>query len=179
MLYRIKCCLNPHLQVLTVAPALHSLNISNRKCVARILNFLSPVCAYLRKLILNNCYLRKDATGLLKSIVKLYPDLEVLSLEGCHPITSAGYCKIARLEKLSELNLSYTKVHYVYVNMLETHVCICERVKVNKPINIFNVYRQEVYLLQFYNMLHNINFSPTKGICFMHLTFSVEVTHFS
>ena len=113
---RIKYCLNPPLQVLTVAPALHSLTITDRKCVARILNFLSPMCTYLRKMILNDCYLRKDANGLLKSIVKLYPDLEVLSLEGCHPITYAAYCKIARLEKLSELNLSYTKVHYVYVN---------------------------------------------------------------
>ena len=128
-----------------MAPALHSLNISDRKCVARILNFLSPVCAYLRILILDNCYLHKDSTGFLKSIVKLYPDLEVLSLEGCHPITSAGYCKIACLEKLSELNLSYTKVHYVYVNVLETHVCICERMKVNKPINTLNVFRQEGY----------------------------------
>ena len=159
---RIKCCLNPPLHVLTAAPALHSLIISDRKCVARILNFLSPVCTYLRKIILNDCYLRKDANGLLKSIVKLYPDLEVLSLEGCHPITYATYCKIARLENLSELNLSYTKVHYVYVKVLETHVCICESMKVNRPINTFNVFRQEGYLLQFYIMLHNISFSPTK-----------------
>jgi len=106
---------------------------------------MSLGCAYLRRLILNYCDLGKDGTGLLKSIVKFYPVLEVLSLEGCHPITSAGYCKIARLKKLSELNLSHTKVHYVYVNVLQTLLCICERMKVNKPIYTFNVYRQEGY----------------------------------
>ena len=65
------------------------------------------------------------------------------------------------------------------VNVLETHVCICERMKVNKPINTFNMYRQEGYLLQFYIVLHNISFSPKKGIRFMHLSVDVKVTHFS
>ena len=100
------------LQVLTVAPALHSLVVHDRKCVARILKFLSHV-AYLRKLILKNCYLGRDGTGFIASVVSLYPDLEGLSLEGCRPVTSAGYCLIPRLKKLSELNLSYCKVHYV------------------------------------------------------------------
>ena len=154
-----------------MAPALHSLIISDHKCVERILNFLSPVGAYLRKLILNNCHLRKDGTGFLKRIVELYQDLEVLSLEGCFPITSAGYCEIARLEKLSELNLSYTKVHYVYVNVLETHVYICERMKVNTPINSFNVFRQEGNLLQFYFMLHIISFPPQKHLFHAYISF--------
>jgi len=159
---RVNCCLNPPLQVLTVAPALDSLIVHNRKCVARILKFLSHGCTYLRKLLLSDCYLGKDGTGLLKNIVTLYPDLEVLSLEGCHKITSAGYRHIASLKKLSELDLSYTKVHYVYVNVLETHVCICELMKENNPINTFKVFRQEVNLLQFYIMLHNISSFPHK-----------------
>jgi hypothetical protein len=118
---RVNCCLNPPLQVLTVAPALHSLIVHDCKCVARILKFLSHGCAYLRELILKFCYLGKDGTGLLENIVTLSPDLEGLSLKGCHKVTSAGCRLIARLKKLSELDLSYTKVHYVYVKVLETH----------------------------------------------------------
>jgi hypothetical protein len=129
---RIKCCLNPLLQVLTVAPALHSLIVRHRKFVARNLKSLSHVCVYLRKLILETCYLGKDSTGLLANIVTLCPDLQGLSLEGCRPVTSAGYCLIAHLKKLSELNLSHTKVHYVYVKVLETHVCLCDRMKENR-----------------------------------------------
>ena len=162
-----------------MAPALHSLIVHDRKCIASTLKFLSHGCAYLRKLILNYCNLGKDGTGLLTNIVTSYPDLECLSLKGCHKVTSAGYGVIARLKQLSELNLSHTKVHYLYVNVLQTLVCICKHMKENTPINSFNVFMQEGNLLQFYIMLHNINFSPTKDICFMHLSVSVEVIHFS
>ena len=163
LMYRIKCCLNPHLQVLTVAPALHSLIVQVRKCVASTPKFLSHGCSHLRKLILNYCSLGKDGTALLTNIVSSYPDLEGLSLKGSHKVTSAGYGKIACLKKLSELNLSHTYLHYVYVNMLQTHVCISEHMKENTLINTFTLFRQEVYLLQFYIMLHNIIFSPTKA----------------
>jgi hypothetical protein len=179
MVDRIKCCLNPYLQILTVAPALHSLIVRDRKCVASTLKFLSHGCAHLRKLILNYCNLGKDGTGLLTNIVTSYPDLECLSLKGCHKVTSAGYGVIARLKKLSELNLSHTKVHYVYVNVLQTHMCIWKRMKEKTPINTFNVFMQEGNSLQFYILLQNINFSPQKNICFMHLTVSVEVINFS
>ena len=58
----------------------------------------------------------------------LYPNLEVLSLQGCEPLTSAAYCLIPRLKKLSELDLSHCEVDYVCVKLLETHVCIREPV---------------------------------------------------
>jgi hypothetical protein len=109
-----------------VAPALHSLIISGRKDAAHVVEILFDRHVDLRKLILKNCNLGKNVIGLLDNIVALYPDLEGLSLEGCYPLPSAGYCLIARLKKLSELNLSYCKVHCVYVKLLQTDVCICE-----------------------------------------------------
>jgi len=77
---------------------------------------------------LEYCYLGEDDTGLLASIVSLYPDLEVLSLAGCRPLTSSVYRFLSSLKKLSELNLSDCQVHYVCVKLLETHVCIREHV---------------------------------------------------
>ena len=99
-----------------MAPALHSLIIRYRKDAADILAFLFHKCAYLRKLILKSCWLGEESTGLLPKIVELYPDLEVLSLEGCHPITSDGYSRIPCLKKLSELNLKCFRVHNVYLS---------------------------------------------------------------
>jgi len=82
----------------------------------------------LRKLILESSWLGEDGNGLLANIVALYPDLEGLSLENCHPLTSSGYRLISRLEKLSELEISTnSQVHYLCVKLFETHVCICER----------------------------------------------------
>ena len=78
--------------------------------MADILKFLNHIHGYLRKLVLICCSLGEDSTGLLANIVALYPDLEVLSLEGCDQLTSAGYHLIPRLMKLSELNLSYCEV---------------------------------------------------------------------
>ena len=115
LLDTIKCWYNTPLQVLTEAPALHSLIIRQRDDVADILQFLFHICGYLRKLILQRCCLGEDSTGLLANIVAFYPDLEVLSLVCCRPLTSAGYCLIPHLKKLSELNLSYCEVDYVYV----------------------------------------------------------------
>jgi hypothetical protein len=108
-----------------VAPALHTLIIREREDVADILGFMKHKPVDLRKLILERCCLVEDSTGLLANIVALYPDLEVLSLNGCHSLTSTGYCLIPRLKKLSELNLSECKVQYVCVKLLKTHVCIC------------------------------------------------------
>jgi len=117
LLDRIKCWYNYPLQVLTVAPALHSLII--RKCndAAHILEFLFRV-HYHRKLLIEHCWLGKNSTDLLANIVALYPDLEVLSLESCYPLSSAGYCLIPCLKKLSDLNLSDCQVDYVYVKPL-------------------------------------------------------------
>jgi hypothetical protein len=94
--------------------------------VADILKYFNHIHGDLRKLILKYCWLGGDGTGLLANIVGLYPDLEVLSLESCHPLTSDGYVLIRRLKKLSELNISDCEVDYVYVKLLETHVFICE-----------------------------------------------------
>jgi hypothetical protein len=121
------CWYNTPLQVLRAAPALHSLIIVGRRDVADILEFLNHIRGDLRKLILKKCSLGKGGTGLLANIVALYPDLEVLSLASCHPLTSAGYGLIPQLRKLSELNLSNCQVHYLYVKLLETHVFIRER----------------------------------------------------
>ena len=125
-MYGIKCWYNIPLQVLTAAPALHSLVICERKDVADILEFLNHIHGYLRKLSLEYCWFGEGSTGLLGNVVALYPDLEFLSLEGCCPITSADYCLISRLKKLSELNLTNCQVDYVCVKLLETHVCVCE-----------------------------------------------------
>jgi len=93
-------------QVLTAAPALHSLIVCERDDVADILKFLFHICGDLRKLILKHCYLGEDGTGLLANVLALYPDLEALSLADCLPLTSAGYCLFQCLKKLCELNLS-------------------------------------------------------------------------
>jgi hypothetical protein len=122
----IKSRYNTHLQVLSAAPALHSLIIRDREEVADILEILFHLHGDIRKLILNNCFLGEDSTGLFTNIVDLYPDLEVLSLERCRPLTSTVYCLIPHLKNLSELNLSYCQVVYMYVKPLETHDCIHE-----------------------------------------------------
>jgi hypothetical protein len=109
-----------------VAPALHSVTISKREDAARILKILFDSHVDLRKLILKHCNLGYDVTGILTNIVALYPELEALSLQCCIPLHSAAYTVIPRLKKLSELNLSYCEVHYVYVKLLQAKVCVCE-----------------------------------------------------
>ena len=109
-----------------MAPALHSLTTYNEDIVADILEFLVHKHIDLRKLIIKYCLLGEGIPGILANIVELYQDLEGLSLEGCTPLISSVFCPIPRLKKLSELNLSNCQVHYVYVKLLEPHVCICE-----------------------------------------------------
>jgi len=123
---RIKWWYSTPSQVLTNAPALDSLIISDREDVADILEFLNHIQGNLRKLILECSWLGGDGDGLLANIVALYPDLEGLSLQRCHSLTSAGYHLIPHLKKLSELKLSHCQVHYLCVKLLETHVCIHE-----------------------------------------------------
>jgi hypothetical protein len=143
LLYTIKCWYNTPLQVLTAAPALHSLIVRGRDDVTDILEILFHIRGYLRKLILQSCRLGWRSTGLLASIVTLYPDLEVLSLGPCS-LTSDDYCLIARLKKLSELNLSYCKVHYI--KLLETCVCVREaRSRTPLAIHIIYLGKKEIY----------------------------------
>jgi hypothetical protein len=101
-----------------VAPALHSLIIRRRDDAAHILKILFDNHVHLRKLILKHCNLGYESTGIVTKIVALYPELEALSLKGCIPLSFAAYALIPRLKKLSELNLSYCQVHYVYVKLL-------------------------------------------------------------
>jgi hypothetical protein len=105
-----------------VAPALHSLNICDHKDAARIVGTLFERHVDLRNLILKNCDLGEDGTDILTNIVDLYPDLEVLSLEGCRPLRVTDYRLISCLKKLSGLNLSHCKVHYVHVKPLDTRM---------------------------------------------------------
>jgi hypothetical protein len=107
--------INTPLQVLTAAPALHSLTINMREDVADILEFLNHIHGDLRELSIESCWFGEDSTGLLANIVALYPDLEVLSLEDMDGLKSDDYCLIAQLKKLSELNLSLDEVNYMYV----------------------------------------------------------------
>ena len=109
--------INTPLQVLTVAPALHSLTITFRQDVADILEFLNHIHGDLRELIINFCFPSKNSTGLLANIVSSYPDLEVLSLEQCGQLKSDDYFLIAQLKKLSELNLTMHEVDYMYVQL--------------------------------------------------------------
>jgi hypothetical protein len=115
LMYTIKCWYNTPLQVLTAAPALHSLIVFKREDVSDILEFLNHIHGNLSNLILKYCCLRKGSTGLLAKIVDLYPDLQGLSLLGCTSLPSADYHLIPCLKKLSELNLSYCKVDYLCV----------------------------------------------------------------
>jgi len=94
-------------EVLTVAPALHSLTIYHHGRVADILEFLVHKHTDLRKLIVKYCQLGEGIPGILANIVDLYPDLEGLSLEGCTPLVSGVFCPIPHLKKLSELKLSF------------------------------------------------------------------------
>jgi len=123
---RIKCWYNTPLQVLTNAPSLHSLIVRYREDVADIVKSFNHIHSDLRKLILEHCCLGDDGTVFLDNIIDLYPDLEVLSLENCYPLTNAGYSLIPRLTKLSELSLSGCQVNYVCVELLETRVCMYE-----------------------------------------------------
>ena len=110
-----------------MAPALHSLTIRGRNDAAHILELLLKNIRGLRKLgILEGCCLYENITGLFANIVALNPDLEVLSLDGYHELTSASYHLIPRLKKLSELNVGCAEVYYMCVKLLETHVCIRE-----------------------------------------------------
>jgi len=144
---RIKCWLNTPLQVLTNSHSLHSLIIRQRNDAPRILEFLFRNRGYLRKLTVKNCSLGDNSTALLSNMVALYPDLESLSLESCHPLTSDGYTLIPRLKKLSELNLSDCKVDYVHVKQLETHVCIRDACRTT-PLKYILLFRQEGNFLQ-------------------------------
>ena len=144
-----KLLINTPLQVLTAAPALHSLIIRVRNDAADILEFLFHIRGYVRGLILEYCNLGKDSTCLLAYIVALYPFLEILSLRGCYPLSSAAYCLIPRLKKLSELDLANCKVNYIYVNLSYTHVCICEHIEGTTPRNIFYIFRHQGNLLHF------------------------------
>jgi hypothetical protein len=143
LLYTIQCWYNTPLQVLTAAPALHSLIIFERDDVAHILKFHFHVCGYLRKLILQR-WLGEDVTDLLATIVTLYPDLEVLSLVDNSSLISCDYCLIARLKKLSDLKLSSCEVHYV--KLLETCVCVREaRSRTPLAIHIIYLGNKEIY----------------------------------
>jgi hypothetical protein len=103
--------------------------------MADILELLNPIHGDLRKLVLKNCCPRED--GLLLNIVALYPDLEVLSLHSCNTIKSAGYCLIPNLKKLSELDISFCQVRYVYVKKpMFAYVNACRRT----PLEIQFIY---------------------------------------
>jgi hypothetical protein len=101
-----------------VAPALHSLIILWRDDAVHILRTLFNSHDDLRKLILNDCNLGVNSTGILLDIVLLYPDLEALSLACCRSITSDALFLIPCLKKLCELNLSFLHVSYLYVKLL-------------------------------------------------------------
>jgi hypothetical protein len=123
---RIKCWLNTPSQVLTLAPALHSLVVHDNYTEKKILKFEFHKNIDLRKLILKNCWFGEPGIDILAHFMDLCPDLEGLLLESCKPLTFESQRQISRLNKLSELNLSYCEVDYVYVKLLGTRVCICE-----------------------------------------------------
>jgi hypothetical protein len=120
-----------------------------REDAAPILRILFDRHIDLRKLMLTDCELGEDSTDIITNIVDLYPKLEVLSLDCCDPLNSAAYSLIPRLKKLSELNISYCQVHYVFVKLLQTDVCICEHMQQNSDGNTFYIIRQEGDLIHF------------------------------
>ena len=121
--------INTPLQVLTAAPALHSLTIGGRDDVADILEFLNNIHRDLRELIIEHCSFDEDSTGLLANIVALYPDLEGLSLGVTFGLKPDDYCLIAQLKKLSELHLLVYKVDYIYMfNLTYSNVLLAKEV---------------------------------------------------
>ena len=154
----MKCWYNTLLQVLTNAPSLHSLIVRYSEDVTDILKFLTHTQGDLKKLIFKYCSLGEDSTDLFANIVDLYPNLEVLSLEDCAPLSTAVYRLIPHLKELSELKLSNIKVNCMYVKHLETHVCIREHMWENTPRNALSIFRQERNLLHFEIMIQNISF---------------------
>jgi len=126
--------------------------------VSHILQFLTHTHGDLKKLNLKYCSLGEDCTAFFANVVELYPDLEVLSLEDCAPLSSAGYRLIPQLKKLSELKLSNIQLHFMYVKLLETRVCIREHMWENTPRNALSIFRQERNLLHFEIMIQNISF---------------------
>ena len=116
---------NTPLQVLTKAPALHSLIIRDRnKDVDEILDFLFKKPVDLKRLIFE-CWWLGERTN-LDVIVGFYPDLEGLSLEGCYSLSPDDYRHITRLKKISELKLRDCEVDYVCFKLLHTNVCLRE-----------------------------------------------------
>jgi hypothetical protein len=141
---RIMCWYNTPLQVLTAAPALHSLIVCQRDDVEDILKFPFHIRGYLRKLIVNCYWFGHPRTGLLATIVALYPDLEVLSLVHHYSLTSDYYCLIRHMKKLSELTISSCEVHYI--KLLETRVCVREaRSRTPLAIHIIYLDKKEIY----------------------------------
>jgi len=147
LMNRIKCWLNTPLQVLTVAPALHSLIVRDRTDAAHILEFLFHNHCDLRKLSLEHCWVGEDGTGLLANVVDLYLDLESLSLTDCRPLTRARYDPIPRLKKLSELKLSECQVHYIYVKLLETHVVYVNAFRRTLEMHFIYLGKKEIYCI--------------------------------
>jgi len=86
---------------------------------------------------------------LLPTTVDLFPYLESLSLTQCGLLPPEGYCLIGYLKKLSELDLSYAEILYVYFKPLESHICTPERMYKNTHLTIFYIFRQEGNLLKF------------------------------
>jgi hypothetical protein len=114
LLHTIKCWYNTPLQVLTKAPALHSLTIRDRnKDVDEILEFVFQKPLALKRLIFG-CW-SLDERSNLDIIEDLYPDLEGLSLEGCYSLSHDTCRLITRLKKLSELKLRDCEVDYMCV----------------------------------------------------------------
>ena len=122
--------------MLTNALALHSLAIRKRDDAVNVLAFLVGKHGYLRKLILDSCYLGADGTALLANIAELSSCLEFLSLKCCFPLSSGAYNLITSLKKLSELNLSECEVYYVCLKPVETHGCICVHMLENTNRNM-------------------------------------------
>jgi hypothetical protein len=121
-----KLLINTSLQILTNAPALHSLII--RDCnsdIDDILDLLFDTRVDLRRLIFN-CWWLGERSNLFADIVDLYPDLEGLSLEGCNSRSPDEYRHITRLKKLSELYLFDCQVDYMCFKLIETLVCLRE-----------------------------------------------------
>ena len=127
------------------------------------MEFLFRIHVDLRKLILKDCWLELDSTFLLVNIVDLYPDLESLSLEGCRPITPAGYRLIPRLKKLTELNISYCQVYCVCLLNCWRPMCVYVNTCRRTPLEIHFIYldKKEIYCI-------------FKSCCIMSVLFSTK-----
>jgi len=75
-------------------------------------------------------------------------------------------------------NSGLVNIAFVF-NLLKTCVAKCEHTSENTHMNRFYLFRQQGNVINLKDMLHNLFYFPQNSICFIILSFSVQITCFS